>query len=205
VSVAREFEYLLREKQRSGGRFAPAFYGGDESPPFHIAPHFRPCPELRGGWRTRSQVCAPGTKYRAPTRKKTNASSRAANFAGRGPKGLTSEGVSYINPRQNSGRMPALQELLSGWRTSSQVCAPGTACCAPTTAKAEIGPKGLTPEGVSYINPRQKSGRMPALQELRGGWRTSSQVCAPGTACCAPTTAKAEIGPERPQGVSYMT
>jgi hypothetical protein len=38
----------------------------------------------------------------------------------------------------------------------------------------------------------ERAARMAALQERRGGWRTSSQVWVPGTACCAPTKAKAK-------------
>jgi hypothetical protein len=33
--------------------------------------------ELRGGWRTSSQACAPGTMYRAPAKKKANAKEKA--------------------------------------------------------------------------------------------------------------------------------
>src|SRR5690242_14905201 len=45
------------------------------------------------------------------------------------------------------------------------------------------------------------AGKMPALQERRGGWWTSSQARLPGTACCAPTNK----GPRTTATVAQVT
>jgi hypothetical protein len=62
-----------------------------------------------------------GTIYRAPSNGKRRRANREI-------------GVPRRN-KKNAGKMPALQEMLGGWRTGSQASSPGTACCAHTEAR----------------------------------------------------------------------